>query len=84
MHNRTHVMDSDHHFIDTTVIRWMFGLVSGIPVSYKDVASIDPEYAKNLQVTGVFVVMAFSGLSAKQSFAYHIIFVYTIMEMYVI
>ena len=28
----------------------MFFFVLGIPVSYRDVESIDPEYAKNLQV----------------------------------
>lgn len=32
---------------------------SGIPVNYTDVVSIDPEYAKNLQVCIVYTVLFF-------------------------
>lgn len=32
-------------------------LLAGIPVSYQDVASIDPEYAKSLQVVVLHIFL---------------------------
>lgn len=41
--------------------------IAGIPVNYKDVASIDPEYAKNLQVSGLPLVQVSQTLQLQVS-----------------
>ena len=46
-HIHTHARTHTHTLIDLTILLHPF--TTGIPVSYRDVESIDPEYANNLQ-----------------------------------
>ena len=42
------------HGVSTEEMNLQNKYVLGVPVNYKDVTSIDPEYAKNLQVNYCF------------------------------
>ena len=61
----------------------LFNILTGIPVSYRDVESIDPEYASNLQVSVCMYVCIYMYVSTWCMCLCMYMYVYVSMYMYV-